>query len=51
VEFLDWMFGIAWVILFSLGIAGLAMFKKVLLLRKASPHGPDVHTIQIQITR
>ncbi len=51
VEFLDWMFGIAWVILFSLGIAGLAVFKKVLLLHKAPPHGPDVHTIQIQITR
>lgn len=51
VEFLDWVFGIAWIILFSTGVAGLGIFKKVLLINHKQPRTQEMQTIQIQITR
>lgn len=51
VEFLDWVFGIAWIILFSTGVAGLGIFKKILLVQNKQTRVPETQTIQIQITR
>lgn len=51
VEILDWVFGIAWIVLFSTGVAGLGIFKKVLLLHHKQTRAQEMQTIQIQITR